>query len=165
MYTLSQKRYSLIVVASFSRVMCRATKQKQFRNGLRSTTMSLRIVLASRFTRSQSSRVSVGCAGQTTKSLIHWGPTSLLTGLKGSSANISLPITTAHLHGSSGVLAGAGLLWQQKVDQHNIWQVVIMLCLLGVWCMYICTSPADKVIACNSTLQISGDLQSVFKVS
>ncbi|KAK3560189.1 hypothetical protein QTP86_000653 [Hemibagrus guttatus] len=34
----------------------------------------------------KSNRVSVGCAGQTSQ--IHGGPTSQLTGLKGSSANI-----------------------------------------------------------------------------
>jgi len=38
MYTLSWKRYSLVAVASFSRIMHPATKQKWFRNGLRSTT-------------------------------------------------------------------------------------------------------------------------------
>ena len=40
--TLSWKRYSLMAVASFSRIMLRATKQQWFRNGLRSTTTSLR---------------------------------------------------------------------------------------------------------------------------
>ncbi|KAK3552505.1 hypothetical protein QTP86_012635 [Hemibagrus guttatus] len=47
--------------------------------------------------------VSVGCAGQT--SPIHKGPTSQLTGLKGSAANILVPDPTAHLQGSSGVQA------------------------------------------------------------
>ncbi|KAK3543232.1 hypothetical protein QTP70_014109 [Hemibagrus guttatus] len=56
--------------------------------------------------RSQSNRASVGCAGQT--SLIHGGPTSQLTGLKGSAANILVPDTTAHLQGSSGVHASMG---------------------------------------------------------
>ena len=41
MYTLSWKHYSLMAVASFSRIMHHATKQKWLRNGLRST-MSLR---------------------------------------------------------------------------------------------------------------------------
>ena len=41
-YTLSWKQYSLMAVASFSRIMHRATKQKWFRNGLRSTATSLR---------------------------------------------------------------------------------------------------------------------------
>ncbi|KAK3534682.1 hypothetical protein QTP86_020344 [Hemibagrus guttatus] len=59
--------------------------------------------LASKFPRSQSNPASVGCAGQ--KSLIHGGPTSQLTGLKGSAANILVPDTTAHLQGSSGVHA------------------------------------------------------------
>ncbi|MCI4375370.1 hypothetical protein PGIGA_G00108680 [Pangasianodon gigas] len=49
--------------------------------------------LASKFPRSQSHRASVGCAGQT--SLIHGGPTSQLTGLKGSAANVLVPDTTA----------------------------------------------------------------------
>ena len=34
----SWKRYSLMAVASFTRMMCRATQQQWFRNGLRSTT-------------------------------------------------------------------------------------------------------------------------------
>ena len=54
----------------------------------------------------QSNRASVGCAGQT--SPIHGGPTSQLTGLKGSAANILVPDTTAHLQGSSGVYAWTG---------------------------------------------------------
>ena len=33
--------YSLMTVASFSKIMCQITKQKQFRNGLRSATTSL----------------------------------------------------------------------------------------------------------------------------
>ncbi len=36
------------------------------------------------------------------------GPTSQLTGLKGSAANIFVPDTTAHLQGSSGVHASTG---------------------------------------------------------
>ena len=51
--------------------------------------------------RSQSNQAFVGCAGQT--SLIHGGPTSQLTGLKESAANILVPDTTAHHQGSSGV--------------------------------------------------------------
>ena len=39
---VSWKQYSLMAVASFSRIIHRATKQNWFRNGLRSTTMSLR---------------------------------------------------------------------------------------------------------------------------
>ena len=43
----------------------------------------------------------MGCAGQTSQ--IYGGPTSQLTGLKGSAANILVPDTTAHLQGSGGV--------------------------------------------------------------
>ncbi|KAK3513688.1 hypothetical protein QTP70_028775 [Hemibagrus guttatus] len=56
--------------------------------------------------KSQFNRASVRCAGQT--SPIHGGPTSQLKGLKGSSANILVPDTTAHLQGSSGVHASMG---------------------------------------------------------
>ncbi|MBN3305358.1 IRF3 factor, partial [Amia calva] len=59
--------------------------------------------LASKFPRSQSNRASVGCAGQT--SPIHGGPTSQLTGLKGSAVNVLVPDTTAHLQRCSGVHA------------------------------------------------------------
>ncbi|KAK3569465.1 hypothetical protein QTP86_031433 [Hemibagrus guttatus] len=52
---------------------------------------------------SQSNQASLGCAGQMT--LIHGGPTSQLTGLEGSAANILVPDTTAHLQGTSGVYA------------------------------------------------------------
>uniref|UniRef100_A0AAY5K1J4 CCHC-type domain-containing protein n=1 Tax=Esox lucius TaxID=8010 RepID=A0AAY5K1J4_ESOLU len=48
----------------------------------------------------------VGCAGQT--SPIHGGPTSQLTGLEGSAANILVPDTTAHLQRSNGVHALTG---------------------------------------------------------
>ena len=54
----------------------------------------------------QSNRASVGCAGQI--SPIHGGPTSQLTGLKGSAANILVPDITAHLQGSSGVHVWTG---------------------------------------------------------
>lgn len=40
--TLSWKQYALMAVASFSSIIHLATKQKWFRNGLRSTTMSLK---------------------------------------------------------------------------------------------------------------------------
>ena len=59
------------------------------------------LVLDSKFPRSQSNWASVGCAGQTSQ--IYGGPTSQLTGLKGSAANILVPDTTAHLQGSGGV--------------------------------------------------------------
>lgn len=44
---------------------------------------------------------SVGCSGQT--GLIHEGPSSQFTGLKGSAAVIFVPDSTAHLQGSGGV--------------------------------------------------------------
>ena len=79
--------------------------------------------LASKFSRSQS------------KSLIHGGPTSQLTGLKGSGANILVPDTTAHLQGSSGVhaLMVQGCFGSKGGDQHSIRLVVIMVCLIGVY--------------------------------
>ena len=59
------------------------------------------VKLATKFSRSQSNRASVGCTEPT--SLIHdGGPTSQLTGLKGSAANL------AHLQGSHGVHASMG---------------------------------------------------------
>ena len=77
--------YSLMAVASFSRITHHATKQKWFRNGLRSTTTTLRCWLGLLgIPRSQSNWASVGCAGQTNP--IHGGPNSHLTGLKGSAA-------------------------------------------------------------------------------
>lgn len=62
---------------------------------------------------------SVGSTGQT--SVIHGGPSSQLTRLQGSVANISVPDITAHLQGSSGIHA-SGVFWQQKRDQHKIRQ-------------------------------------------
>lgn len=47
-----------------------------------------------------SSGASMGCAGQ--KSLIHWGPTSPQTGLKGSAATLSVPGSYAHRQRSGG---------------------------------------------------------------
>ena len=56
------------------------------------------VALASKFPRFQSDRASVGCAGKT--SLILGGPTSQLTGLKGSAANVLVPDTRGHLQRS-----------------------------------------------------------------
>ncbi|KAK3520889.1 hypothetical protein QTP86_017021, partial [Hemibagrus guttatus] len=64
---------------------------------------------ASKFPRSQSNPAFVGCAGQTGP--IHGAPTSQLTGLKGSAANILVPDPTAHLQGSSEVYASTGQGW------------------------------------------------------
>lgn len=79
----SWKRYSLMATASSSRIMRLAILQKWFKNGWRSTTMSsmcwLQILhsipydIGHQFTRSQSNRASVGCAGET--SPIYGGPT------------------------------------------------------------------------------------------
>lgn len=67
-----------------------ASKQKQFMNCLRSTTTtSLRCWLGLQIPQIPS-RASVGCAGQA--SPIHGGPTTNLTGLKGSVANILVQI-------------------------------------------------------------------------
>ena len=49
------------------------------------------INVSSKFPRTQSDQASVGCAS---RSLIHGGPISLPTGLKGSAANTSVPDTT-----------------------------------------------------------------------
>ncbi|KAK3536019.1 hypothetical protein QTP70_025289, partial [Hemibagrus guttatus] len=54
----------------------------------------------------KSNPASVGCAGQT--SPIHGGPTSQLTRLEGSAANILVSDPTAHVQGSSGVHASMG---------------------------------------------------------
>ena len=71
-------------------------------------------VLASKFPRSQSNRASVGSVGQT--SLIHGGPTSQLTRLKGSASYILVSDTTAFLQGSSGVhvLTGQGCFGSKR---------------------------------------------------
>ena len=98
MNSLSWKQYSLMAVASFSRIMCHATKQKWFRNGLRSTTMRLRCWLGL-----QIPKISIQLSME-----IHGGPISQLTGLKGSAANILVPDTTAHLQESNGVYASTG---------------------------------------------------------
>ncbi len=66
-------------------------------DGLRSMTKSC-VDLVSIFPRSQSNWAYVHCAGKTTQ--IHGGPTSQLTGLKGSAANILVPDTTGHRHRS-----------------------------------------------------------------
>ena len=65
---------------------------------------------------------------------IHGGPTLQLTGLKGSAANILVPDTTAHLQGSSGVHASTGQgCFGSKRGTNNIRQVIVMLCLIGVY--------------------------------
>ena len=79
MYTLLWKWYSLMAVASFSRIMHHASKQKWLRNGLRC------------WFGHQISKFSVqlgilGCSGQT--SPVNGGPVSQLSGLKGSDANV-----------------------------------------------------------------------------
>lgn len=51
MCTLSWKRYSLMAVASFRRIMRCSTKQKVFKNGLRNTTASLRCWLGLKVSR------------------------------------------------------------------------------------------------------------------
>ena len=90
MYTLSWKRYSLMAVASFSRIMCCATMQKWVRKD------HIKFeVLTSKFPRSQSNWASVGCAGQT--SLTDGVPTSQLTGLKGSTWGRCYSIWLLHL--------------------------------------------------------------------
>ena len=63
MYPLSWERYSLMAVASFSWIMCCATKRKCFRNGLRNTTMRLRCWLCLQIPLIKSNQASVGCAG------------------------------------------------------------------------------------------------------
>ncbi len=73
------------------------------------------------------------CAEQT--SLIHGGPNSQLTGLKGSAASILVRDTTAHLQGSSGVHAstGQGCFGSKRGSTGStIRKVVVMLCLIGV---------------------------------
>ena len=70
--------------------------------------------LASKFPGSQSSRASVGCAGQQV-------PSTQLTGPKWSAANILSPDTTAHLQESSGVHAMMGqVCFGSKRGTHTI---------------------------------------------
>ncbi|KAK3555391.1 hypothetical protein QTP86_015680 [Hemibagrus guttatus] len=60
-----------------------------------------------------------------------WRPTSQLAGLKGSAANILVPDTTAHLHGSmwSPCLDGSGLFWQQRGNQQYMYNVMLNQCM------------------------------------
>ena len=94
--------YSLMAVASFSRIMHSVTKQKWSRNGLRSTTTTLRCCHGLQIPQISIQSICGMCCP------IHGGPTSQLTGLKGSAAKILLPDTTAHLCGSSGVHVSIG---------------------------------------------------------
>lgn len=80
------------------------------------------------FPGSKSIWASVECAGKT--SLIHGSPTSQLTGIIGSAANVLLPDTTRHLQRSCKVNA---LMCQSCFGGiYNIRKVVFML-----WLMYI----------------------------
>lgn len=122
MCTLSWKLYSFIAVASFSRIMRSAIKQKWLRNALRSwppNSTDLNVI-----------KCQVGSAGQT--NLIHGSSTSQLTGLKGSVANILVLDTTARLQGSSGVhgLIGHHGCFGKKGGPGNIREANIMLCLM-----------------------------------
>ena len=126
MYTLSWKWYSLMMaVASFNRMMCHATKQKWFRNGLRSTTTSLR------------TRQIRCCAPQTinpnspdlwdvlvkevwSMETPHHDPPHDLQDLKDLLLVESMP---------QRVRAYLASKW----DQQNIRQVVMMLCLISVY--------------------------------
>ena len=117
MYTLSSRHYSLMAVAYFSRIMCLSTKQKWFRNVLKSKTMILRCS----FDLNQIEHLW----DLLDKQVQSMEAPPQLTGLQGSSTNILVPNTKEHLEGS-------GLLWQQKGDQRDIWQAVIMLCLSAV---------------------------------
>ena len=54
-----RQRYSLMAVASFSRMMAPATLQKMFQEWFKEHGVDL----ASKFPRSQSNQASVGCAG------------------------------------------------------------------------------------------------------
>ena len=102
MYTLSWKQYSLMAVASFSRIIHRATKQKCFRNGLRGTTMSWRCRLDLQIP--QISVQSSICGTCWTNKSDPWRP-HLATYR---TADIVVPDTPTHLQGSSGVHASMG---------------------------------------------------------
>ncbi|KAK3538044.1 hypothetical protein QTP70_027398, partial [Hemibagrus guttatus] len=62
------------------------------------------------------------------KSPIHEGPTSQLTGLKGSAANILMPDTTAHLQGSSGVHA-----WTGVATANHLSPPIPIFCILNTY--------------------------------
>ena len=89
-------------VASFGRIMRCATEQKWFTNGLRGATISLRCWLGLQIY--QISVQSNICEMCWTNKSDPWSP----------------------------CLDRSGLFWQHKGDQHNIRQVVIMLCLISV---------------------------------
>ncbi|KAK3514617.1 hypothetical protein QTP70_021529, partial [Hemibagrus guttatus] len=66
------------------------------------------VITCSHFYRGFKQRFCIRTESNGQSSQIHRGPTSQLTGLKGSAANILVPDTTAHLQGSSGAHASMG---------------------------------------------------------
>ena len=78
----------------------------------------LGVALASKFPRSQANWASVGCAGKAS-------PTSQLTGLKGSAANVLVPDTRGHLQRSFEVHA--------SMDQSYFGGMMGTYTILGKW--------------------------------
>lgn len=70
----------------------RCSNQPGVSNPGTGASLAQQLDLASKFPRFQSSRATVGRAGQTSPT--HGGPASQLPGLKGSAANILVPDTT-----------------------------------------------------------------------
>lgn len=91
-YTHSWTRYPLKKVALHRYNMVQEPFEKQ---------QVKDVDLASKFPRSQSYQVSVGCAGQTCP--IHGDPTSQIIGHKGSAARVLVLDTMGHLQRSRGV--------------------------------------------------------------
>lgn len=97
-HTPPWKQYSLMAVAIFSRIICPATLQKWFRNGLRNTVMSLRCWLGL-----QSPYISIQssiCRMCLTNKFDPWRPH-----LKTYRTTANVPVTTAYLQRSCGVPA------------------------------------------------------------
>lgn len=74
---------------------------------------------------------SVGCAGPSAR---YGGPTSQITGLKGSVANVFVPESPLHLQRFIG-LYESDLIWQRKGNLNNIRQEGLILWLISVYKM------------------------------
>ena len=124
----------LLAVASFSRIMGCTTKKKRFRNGLRSTLTSLRCLFCLQFPQISIQSASGGYIGETSPN--HRGSTSQFTGLR-RSAVVSVTSWCQILQSIfmewSPCVSKSELFCPQQGDQHTIQQMVIILCLIGLY--------------------------------
>lgn len=124
-YTPSWQQYSLMVLASFSRIMHPTAMQKLFRNGLTNMTKSSRHSLGLQMIQI-SNRLTI--CGMCWKNNIHEDPTSQLTGPTWSAGKVLGPdqMTPSEVFWSP-CTNGSELFWWHKVDLHIIEHVVLML--------------------------------------